>query len=277
MSSNRSRTRRFQRRSKAFAAALEERQTDEFVAELRALADGPTVFDEPDVDADAPTEQIPAIAPLADWERDLLADPPEQRDVQPWECHDPDDAPAWSEQEAHALGAELAAAADYAATVIAEQILEGVVQPPVPRRRHLPAVGAWFADRLRPVPLPAIPDAAELQPVPLSAARLKLEAGPAEESGRLALAAAATTEHFDQARPDDFVEWLRWEFAEIDAKCAAAVAEHARDAQAGLDTLPSYFLGAQHTFDELNAMTLPGWTRLENDLKTDLYSTGAFA
>lgn len=146
---------------------------------------------------------------------------------------------------------------------------------PERRRRHLPAVGAWFADRLKPVPLPGIPAIPDAGRFRLAEIPTALELA---ESGRLALEAAASTEiedePDDEPHPDDFIAWLRAEFAEIDAQYDSIVAEHAKTAQNDLDALGSgYFQNVDLQLAELNTMTLPGWTSLE----TAIYRTGAFA
>lgn len=257
MSIQRTRTRRFFRRH-AFKAALEERETDQFVADLEALKSGPTSFDEPPVDEDAPTEQIQAIP------TGFISDPR-----------------PWTEEDARELGrrvrAEVAAAYNIPATVDEPEHL------PVPHRRHLPAVGAWFAEHMRPVPLPAIPDAAGMHVVPLAELAhvaapqpaagdpLPLQSAQAQRGAQLVLEAAATTE---PAHPSDFAEWLRLELGETYAACEDAIVQHAADARADLAHLAAdYFQDVDEQLDTLNALTLPGWTGLENDL----YRTGVFA
>ena len=217
--------------------------------------------DEPlgsDVDPDATTEEISTIspAPLPDMRRRPLMAAA---------------GPAWTEQDARAFGRQ---AAERAAAAIEEQPDEDPAELlPVPRRRHLPAVGAWFADRLRPVALPAIPELAHDVPESAPTELLPAWSAQAQQSARFVLAAAATTE-IPGERPDDFVEWLRAEFASTYQLCDAALAEHAATAQADLADLDAgYFQDVDRELDRLNAMTLPGWT----DLETALYRTGAFA
>lgn len=220
--------------------------------------------EQPTADPDAETQQIPVVpTPLPDIRQRLIPVPVDPR--------------SWVEQDvidqADRIAQRVAElAADYATQL---GIAEPIEQLPVPRRRHLPAVGTWFADRLRPVPLPAIPDADRFQTAPLPGARpsdlLPQWSAQAQQSARFVLEAAASTE---AARPDDFVEWLRQEFAGTYELCDAALVEHSVTAQADLAALEAgYFQDIDIELDRLNAMTLPGWTNLENELlKTGIYA-----
>lgn len=273
-----------------------------------------TPVPDPDpVDPDAETQQIPAVpaaAAHAVTEQLPMIHTPQpgirQRPPAP-----PATGPGWTEQDARAISpqtveriaetrAAIAAASDAFHRAEAERIAKARAaiaaadkafhhaeaepeQLPVPRRRHMVAVGAWWAERMKPVPLPAIPDADRFTPaIPAMPPAAALPPAPdptpapaarALDSGRLALEAAASTEIPDE-HPDDFVEWLRAEFADLDRRYNDVLAGHARDAQADLDALHAdYFQDADRTLDELNAATLPGWISLENDL----FKTGVFA
>lgn len=148
----------------------------------------------------------------------------------------------------------------------AEDQAPAVEQLPELRRRHLPAVGAWFAEHLRPVPRPAIPDAARFRVVPLE------QLAEPEPDPEQAPAEASPLEQAEWS--GDFVAWLRAEFADTYAMCEAAIVAHAADAQADLDDLGgTYFQRADLALAELNTMTLPGWTDLENAY----LNTGVFA
>ena len=218
--------------------------------------------EQPAADPDAETQQIPVVpTPLPDIRQRLIPVPVDPR--------------LWVEQDvidqADRIAQRVAELAADCATWL--DIAEPIEQLPVLRRRHLPAVGTWFADRLRPVALPAIPELAHDVPESTPTELLPAWSAQAQQSARFVLAAAASTEIPGQ-RPDDFVEWLRAEFASTYQLCDAALAEHAATAQADLAALDAgYFQNVDRELDELNAMTLPGWT----DLETALYRNGAFA
>lgn len=182
----------------------------------------------------------------------------------------------WSEQDVREHADELRELyLDQAATPAAAEEGQDVAAEALPerRRRHLPAPVAWVAEHLRPVPLPAIPDAANFRVVPVP----PLAAAPtpfgdeqpnrpgalAAENARLALETAGSDAlgEVGEMRPADFVEWLRLELADVAQACDAAIAEHARSAQADLDALGAlYFKDVDAELDTLNAATLPGWT-----------------
>lgn len=289
-------------------AVLDERQGDEAAEYFRsvkaAVADMGELGPDADADPDAPTTEIAVIpaAPLPDIRQRPTVDT---------------EAPGWTEQDAREHADELTgrfeAVRDNIRTEVAdaygiprdafEPTLDG--QLPVPRRRHLPAVGTWFAEHLLPAahrPIPALgPDALRgvrrLTSGPFDVGpeffedQYSYEDGPRTESGRLVLEAAASTRIFAlpaglgpqyfpaqptavDPHPDDFVEWLRAELADTYVMCDEAAAGLVNLSKGHINALKAtYFRGAEQTFDRLNAMTLPGWTGLENAL----YNTGVFA
>lgn len=166
----------------------------------------------------------------------------------------------WSERDVQEHADELRELyLDQAATPTAEEGQGvGAEQLPERRRRHLPAV-AWVAEHFRVVPVPAPSPA----PTPFGDEQPDRPGALPAETARLALetAGAAALGEAGEMRPADFVQWLRLELADVAEACDAAIAEHARTAQADLDALAAgYFQDIDAELDDLNAATLPGWT-----------------